>query len=397
MSRKIYVGLALAVLLSVSAQAFAAAPLKLPYGPEGKGRFGAYYTKLNYSPEWDALWRVGDKADVVVRFDEYDYRVVFWRGTNYVPFWVNEKRVWYSDGCVERSNASPKWDKLCKYSFVSIVESNDARVVVRWRYALVDKDYKLINTDPITNWNDWVDEYYTIYPDAYATRTIKLFSSDLEDWILYSHALYMYQPDNQLLKGAKQGASLARILDEWGSMADEYQQEGPLQWPILDSADADRIRVLAMRGENLKPYAEDKTSRSWRTMLRLVKNADYRDTTPDSWLSAPKLTARTESSFTIKGFDQSDKAYHIVCGGPSTLKLQLAASAASPVYNPAFVIKGWGKNDISLSIDGKPIKRGPDFRYGFRKTDTVSDLIIWVKKQSTKLVSIEIKPLQGGK
>ena len=53
---------------------------KLPSGPDGPGRFGAYYTRLKYCDEWDALWRVGPDPDVVVRFDNAAARVVFWRG-----------------------------------------------------------------------------------------------------------------------------------------------------------------------------------------------------------------------------------------------------------------------------------------------------------------------------
>jgi hypothetical protein len=113
-----------------------------------------------------------------------------------------------------------------------------------------------------------------------------------------------------------------------------------------------------------------------------------------SWLLAPKIAS---TGCTYSGYDEGERAYQLSCAAPTALKLKLNASAGSPLYNPAFVIKGWGKSDISLKIDGKLIQRGPDFRYGFRKTDTGSDLIIWVKKQSTKPVTFEIKPVGGGK
>ncbi len=41
------------------------APRKFP-AVEGYGRFAANYTRLNFYPEWDALWPVGDYMDVVV-------------------------------------------------------------------------------------------------------------------------------------------------------------------------------------------------------------------------------------------------------------------------------------------------------------------------------------------
>ena len=41
----------------------------MPSGPKGPGAFGAYYTHLQYCPEWDRLWRVSDHPDVIVIFD----------------------------------------------------------------------------------------------------------------------------------------------------------------------------------------------------------------------------------------------------------------------------------------------------------------------------------------
>lgn len=61
----------------------------MPSGPKGPGRFGAYYAKLDYYPQWDDLWAVGPDPDVLVRFDESAARVVFWRGSRYSPAWVS--------------------------------------------------------------------------------------------------------------------------------------------------------------------------------------------------------------------------------------------------------------------------------------------------------------------
>jgi hypothetical protein len=61
-------------------------------------------------------------------------------------------------------------DKQCRYAHVRILENNDARVVVHWRYALADILYQIPNSDPNTGWGDWADEYYVIYPDAVTVR-----------------------------------------------------------------------------------------------------------------------------------------------------------------------------------------------------------------------------------
>jgi hypothetical protein len=159
------------------------APRRLPAGPTGAGRFGATYERLKYYDGWDRRWRVGDHPDVLVRFDKADYRVVFWRGTNYIPCWVSGDGIWYTNefnetwgngatGCAE-----PMSDKHCAYSHVRIIESHDARVVVHWRYALVDVLDVRPRKDPVSGWTDFSDEVYTIYPDGTATRSITLHST----------------------------------------------------------------------------------------------------------------------------------------------------------------------------------------------------------------------------
>jgi hypothetical protein len=68
-------------------------------------------------------------------------------------------------------------DKHCAYSHVRIIESHDARVVVHWRYALVDVLDVRPRKDPVSGWTDFSDEVYTIYPDGTATRSITLHST----------------------------------------------------------------------------------------------------------------------------------------------------------------------------------------------------------------------------
>ena len=159
----------------------------LPSLPNGPNKFGAYYTTLKYYKEWDRLWRVKDHADVVVLFDQKPVKYVFWRGLNYISAWVTGNGIWYTNefnetwadkfdpdinGCAE-----PMSDKQCSTSHVRIIESNDARVIVHWRYALVDTHYRQARVDSLTGWGDWSDEYYVIYPDSVGIRDITLHSS----------------------------------------------------------------------------------------------------------------------------------------------------------------------------------------------------------------------------
>jgi hypothetical protein len=147
----------------------------LPAGPDKSEGFGATYTKLKCSPEWDGLWRVGDHADIVVSFDDKPCRFVFWRGTNYLPSLVTEpgpRGIWnsdqgpenYTDECFEHMS-----DKICRYSHVRLIENTDARVVVHWRNASVSISYEWLQEDE-NGWGLWTDEYWYIYPDAVSIR-----------------------------------------------------------------------------------------------------------------------------------------------------------------------------------------------------------------------------------
>lgn len=149
----------------------------MPSGPPGPGRFGAYYTRLKYYDEWDALWPVAEHPDVVVQFDGSPVRVVFWRGLRYSPAWVTENGLWLADqstesgneeGCVEHMQ-----DIHTEYSHVRIIESSPARVVVHWRYAPVSGHGHLWTASERAGWDWWVDEYYTFYPDGTGVRKVR--------------------------------------------------------------------------------------------------------------------------------------------------------------------------------------------------------------------------------
>ena len=154
----------------------------MPAGPSGPGRFGAYYTKLKFYEEWDALFRVGDYTDVVVQFDNSPVKVVFWRGTRYSPAWVMENGQWMADqsaeyfdtinGCFEHMI-----DPHCLYSHVRIIENTPARVVVHWRYIPVSVRKQLSQVDEKSGWSDCVDEYYTFYPDGIGIRKVVQYTS----------------------------------------------------------------------------------------------------------------------------------------------------------------------------------------------------------------------------
>jgi hypothetical protein len=140
-------------------------------------------------------------------------------------------------------------------------------------------------------------------------------------------------------------------------------------------------------------YEYTKKTRT-RIMLQGVtdKKADKLVPLAKSWLKAPKMKITSDA---YKGgvYDQSERAYIIEkmdsrSSAPCTFVLD--ASKDSPLLNPAIIIKNWGSQLSTLSIDGKEIKQGKDFRQGIRKGPFGEDLIIWIRLDKEKPVKLEI-------
>jgi len=432
-------------------------PMQLPAGTDGQTDFGAYYTKLDYYPEWDKPWRVGPDADVIVRFGEDSPRFIFWRGTNYIPHWVTDNGIWYNNEFNEtwptRGCSEPMSDKQCRYARVRIIESHPARVVVHWRYALCDVDYKIAWPNEQTGWGDWTDEYYTLYPDAIGTRTVTLHTSHFGDdehgittddlgheWhegIIVYNAFVM--PEEALHVDAvhvanMHGKSAAWSWQEPGEpttpMPDEsnivlMNVRSPLKpfvvaaegcemdayggcqngsrfrwrdhWPTTmeDVVGRDASGRKASHGSFFHitdiPVYERDGGRITKVLLHGMTERDIGEVVPvaKSWLKAPAIQ-RVEGCES-QGYDLTQRAYVLECeDGVSDIELQISASEDSPLVNPAFVIKNWGENDIELKLNGKTLKCGEDYRRGHRYRLEGTDLILWMPYESERTTEVVV-------
>lgn len=441
---------------------------RLPSGPSGPGVFGAYYTQLKYSKEWDAPWRIGPDADVVVRFDDGDHRLVFWRGTSYIPCWVTDAGVWYTNEFVERRGAhssntdgcvEPMSDKQCRFSHVRVIESNDARVVVHWRYAPVDVRYEHPFIDPLTGWSDWVDEYYTIYPDAIGVRKVTLQTTRPDAWAEFHEAIVVNQPgtkpDDNIELGAvsicnMKGESVTYNWTEDGApefdgpkdanilkvnvkgtrrpfaLVTPPQSDSRLitaypghtqgshfnwwdHWPVsMVASDGNRATSDARPShsslchiavKNPESWTDYDRGPTWRTkiMLNGVTDKPVAGLVPlaKSWLKPAPIKV-TGDDYVSSGYDQGERAYVLSCKqAGSTLKCSLDASEYSPAENIALVVQGWGKSGAVLQLDGAPVIPGKTFRFGHRQGLKSCDLIVWIEKESTTPVQIVLEPLKN--
>lgn len=441
-------------------------PMRLPSGPEGPGRFGAYYTRLNYLPEWEAPWRVSSEPDVVVRFPGGGHKFVFWRGTSFIPCWVTDTGIWYTNEFVERAGrhspntqgcVEPMSDKQCRFSHVRVIESHEARVVIHWRYAPVDVHYNHPFIDPKTGWSDWVDEYYTIYPDAVGVRKITAFSTMPDQWMEWHEAIVINQPGTRPEDNIELGALSVADLEgnettyEWtadGAPAFEKTSPGanivrvnlkaglkpfaivppstgktPVitpyrghghgsffnfwdHWPVSQDASDGRGATSTDKPSHTSLchighsgtrawafYTQTEVSRT-KIMLHGMTDKPTRELVPlAKSWSYPAELEAAGTDFENLGYDPTERAYQLIRKGTGPLAFRLRADREHPLVNPALVIRNWGEQGAVLELEGRKLQRGKDYGVGYRHRLEGTDLVIWLKAESDQPVSGSISPL----
>jgi hypothetical protein len=434
---------------------------KLPRIPTENTEFGAFYTKLQYDQDWDRLWRDGRFPDIVVTFPNQKYSMVFWKGTNYNMNLVTDNGKWIADqsaewfgdmGCMEHMS-----DKQNRYSHVRLIENNEARVVVHWRYALTDVIYQIANTDPVTNWGDWADEYYTIYPDGIAVRRFLVHGGGEEDYSITEPAVISNpgeKPEDNIDMTAVTLANLKGEVSKHSYETWPGDEEGNFK-NAVDDAVISVINVKSVakpfyiyeHGTSITPYgggireidyryskfhsrnhwpvsqipcdgrfvlANDRVTSSAITspepiMKRRVgdnrvegrfimglSDKPIKDLIPYAkfWLSPPEIKIHN-NQFTSKGFNKNDRAYHISKKDPAAkeLKLSVSASPTSPLVNPVFVIENWGNHGLECKVNDIKQTNNDRFKYAINKTLESKNLIIWLEIFSEEDTDISMIPL----
>ena len=174
-------------------------------------------------------------------------------------------------------------------------------------------------------------------------------------------------------------------------------------WPVAQvpsdgrwAFDPDRVSHTSVSNWTWEVYEATEESQVKIAMQGLTeKEANELVPLAKSWLRAPSLDLKG-SGYTSKGYDQAQRAYQVICKNrnePKQLQFKLAASKDHPVINPAFVITDWGKSDCTLKINKKAVNRGKEFRFGHRHNPESTDLIVWIKTESTKPITVTFAPL----
>jgi hypothetical protein len=218
------------------------------------------------------------------------------------------------------------------------------------------------------------------------------------------------------LKGSRQTFALVAPPEVGGRLITPYSGHGRRShfnwwdhWPVSQVASDGRRATSAAKPshsslshialhnpDTWKPYATSETMVT-KLMMHGMTDKPVEALIPlaKSWLYPAELKL-AGGAYSSEGYDPTQMAYVLASRNPgrdSELRFKLAANKKSPVVNPAFVIKGWGESDAELEVDGKKIKRGKDFRFGHRYALKGTDLIVWLKTESTEPVQITLTPV----
>ena len=421
-------------------------PLRVLPSDEKGVAFGAHYSALKYFDTWDNLFRFTRGADVVVTLGQISARFVFWRGVSYIPMLVNEKNEWYSNefnetwgksggqGCQE-----PMSDKSSAYSHVKVIENTPARVVVQWRFPLLDVEHVMANFDEKTGWSDWADWYYYIYPDGVAAKKMQLWTNGERnhEW---QESMAIFGPDQHPHQIVERTKTITLLAEDGRSKVYDWQDAPPsnIKEPLNSNIQlinysgeydpftiATKFESTDVYGGELTPYAvfctwnhwpiaqmpsdgryasyPDRTSHSSFThvflpiykeatgdkpyyekiMLEGMWNRKSTELIPlsKSWTHPPAIINLKGAT---GGYDQEQRAYILKVSG-SSVSFTLNATADSPVHNACFVLKGWSSVEDARVRGADRVKQGT-----VRDTDGSYSKVIFIEKEGTTPIELSI-------
>lgn len=431
--------------------------------------FGAVYCDLTYDypvlfykdgkfekRDWKEVWRNGPYSDVLVRFPN-GARLAFWRGTSYIPIWAFQKSAFSYEWVEVISPRPPEFvdcieplmDKECRYSRVAIVHNSPARVLIHWRYALSDFNYRIYE-------NEWVDEYYYLYPDGIGVRTIVGWLApgvkhEMNELItILPPAVHPNDvlPSNAVdfldLNGNKQAItwpqprlnwstglpSIVRVklkekyhpimvvpaISEFTAVWDGWKNEkgeyvSPCywgnHWPVTRNlqtvghipvgweegpAHASLISMIhqPLEEEDISPSIHKTV---WAHLIGAVKEDEGDEKlllVASSWLKPAEVESRTQG-IEAKGFDILQRAYVFDCHSPShTITIRLTPK--DKLLNPAFLFLNLEGEVKEVSL-GSEVLETKDYRWGIEEEGNGKNLVIWLERmiERPEEVRIELK------
>jgi hypothetical protein len=347
-----------------------------------------------------------------------------------------------AEGCFEHMQ-----DRHCRFSHVRIIENNEARVVIHWRYAPVSAYDNTWRVDPKTGWECWIDEYYYIYPDGSSIRKVSwkkgslgwprqfqestplLHPGQLKSDLLFKEYLHVADYNNNIRpvsyveKPAEQTSDWAEkfTVQQYNFKSEnkpficfEPGNEMSLRWnsllnyedlsrscnhfPVAQARCDGRTSRMSDRPSSFDgfpisdPVIHDNGDREYWNGLYGMNEMTMTDLVSfgRSWAYAAELSV-SGKNFVSKGYDLSERCYKIVNTGQNTgqAEITLKGSKESPVINPAVFVKNWNSDRAKVLVNGKEIR---NCRVGINHELEGRDLVLFLDMKETTTVNLTIIP-----
>jgi hypothetical protein len=360
----------------------------------------------------------------VVKFESNPGSVVYWRGTNFAANWVTDNNRWMADqsseiftrhGCSEHMA-----DKQTRHSYARIIENNEARVVIHWRYPNVDVGY--ICTDR----RNWSDEYHTIYPDGSAVRKVVYNNSrppgfqDIQFFTNPGETALDVVHINAMTVANLEGQTFELVWEMPNRNPEQHLEDATIEW--LNSKSKWKIYTV-FQGPGISTWGEHEQSKytndpfagPWNHWPVSIVPSDGRyavahdrvthfalganDSAPlhgsmvhygftDNkidqvipvaryWQNPPTITFK--KGLKQAKFSKQEKAYVLEVENSRPINFIVEASKVSPVVNPAFVLNV-SPDNLSVRFDGNAINRGELLKVGRGYDENGNEqAIIWMK------------------
>lgn len=367
---------------------------------------------------------------LTVHFPSSD-RFVFWEHAGYIPWWdIDNMGVTYefmecwgygNQGCCE-----PMQDKEPRYSRPVIVENSPARVVILWRYALADANYRVL-------FGEWVHEYYRLYPDGTGVRDVILHANSnvpheiMQPQYIFPSGVIPSQmfSDTVAVLFNRNGDMEVNMFDDpvlkkpesTGQWSEEIfrimprdrrhpyliwsKDNGLFEAPVnnaLIKGDVKRslgghwpMRPLNVDVYNIvgtdMPYhgwlgalqaevSADRIPDRWTHLIGITgESDDYLRNVADNWLS-PVMPSVNGAACSC--YDAFQKAYVLrdISGADLEISFEDMGNGKT-VINPIFILKGVSPLDVTASSGSGPLS-GNEFRWSMIRYEDEPACLIWI-------------------
>lgn len=401
-------------------------------------------SKASFSVKKENYLYGGISGEALVVTFPFNAKFVFWSKASFIPWWEMDQAVMSNEfvetwGFGAEGCAEPMQDRENRYSKVQIIENSPARIKIKWRYALNDAHYYI-------HANEWVEEFYTFYPDGTGVREINLFANTDKGHELFE-AIFVNPPHVSTFQLYEDKITTLNNLNGIQYSIREFSADPDLyskfiaenKYLLFETHFKDRLHpftFFAIDDRTIPPSESNRISVSSKLVKEDVKRGHWpasryqvdgfntvgndmpghfslgnvhvrtnSELRPNKWLFligvntdnndlpvlaakswiTPALPVKINDSFILKGYDLSQRAYVLSYSGKGE---KLNINYKDKLYNPAFILENSSFNEIkNIRINGKVPEQN---RYLKGKSEN-NDLILFIQDTFKKGCRIEIE------